>query len=104
MGDVGLLLVGIVLFVNGLRLFLLLGLGVTAVGAIALGRFTGWYLVFLGVPSRTVAGVLLLRETWSTEPAAWGGALAVVLLAAALSAALARRPVVAGAPASAVTV
>ena len=104
MGDVGLLLVGVVLFVNGLRLLLLLGLGVTAVGAIALGRFTGWYLVFLGVPSCTVAGMLLLRETWSTEPAAWGGALAVVLLAAALSAALARRPVVAGAPASPVTV
>lgn len=52
-----------------------------ALGRADLERFTGWFLVLLGVPTCTVAGVALLRGAWSTSATA--GALAVGGLVAA---------------------
>ena len=70
--------------------FLLLAVGVTRVGALDLGRFTGWFLVFLGIPSCTVPGILLLEGQWVTTSLAGFVALGVLLVAGVLSAVLAR--------------
>lgn len=61
-----------------------------ALGRSELSRFTGWFLVLLGVPSCTVTGLLLLEGRWSTEP--WAGlvAAAVLILGGVLSWSLAR--------------
>lgn len=74
--------------------FLLLGLGVTHVGTFDLGRFTGWFLVWLGIPTCTVSALFLLRGQWSTAPTAGLGALVALGVLTALSVALTR----AGAP------
>ncbi|WP_051266043.1 AmiS/UreI family transporter [Nakamurella lactea] len=61
-----------------------------ALGRSELSRFTGWFLVLLGVPSCTVTALLLLEGRWSTEP--WAGlvAAAVLVLGGVLSWTLAR--------------
>lgn len=70
--------------------FLLLGLGRDRLGALDLGRFTGWVLVLLGIPTCTVSALFLLQGRWSTAPVAGLGALAVLTAALGLAAALAR--------------
>lgn len=75
-----------------LLFFVLLGLGRTQVGSLDLGRFTGWYLVLLGIPTCTVPALLLLEGRWTTGPTAGWAALAALGAAAVASAALARRP------------
>lgn len=72
--------------------FLLLGLGLTRVGTLDIGRFTGWFLVLLGIPTCTVPALLLMDGRWSTDPVAGLAALAALALATVASAALARRP------------
>ncbi|WP_182112474.1 MULTISPECIES: AmiS/UreI family transporter [unclassified Actinotalea] len=72
--------------------FLLLGLGRTHVGTLDLGRFAGWFLVLLGIPTCTVPALLIMAGRWSTSPAAGVAALAALALATAASVALARRP------------
>lgn len=64
--------------------------GLMALGKSSLGRFTGWFLVLLGIPTCTVAGVALLREQWSTSPTAGLLALGGLVAATFASAALAR--------------
>lgn len=58
--------------------FVLLALGRTRVGAFDLGRFTGWFLVLLGIPTCTVSALFLMDGRWSTSPAAGLGALAAL--------------------------
>ncbi len=70
--------------------FLLLGLGRERLGALDLGRFTGWVLVLLGIPTCTVSALFLLQGRWTTAPAAGLGALAVLAAALVVAAALAR--------------
>ncbi|OBC04662.1 amidase [Mycobacterium sp. 852013-50091_SCH5140682] len=71
--------------------FVLLGLGVTRVGRLDLGHFTGWFLVLLGVPTCTVPAILLLNGLWPTSVVAGLAALVVLLFGGALSVVLARR-------------
>ena len=71
--------------------FVLLGLGRTSAGGVDLGRFTGWFLVLLGVPTCTVPALLLMEGRWTTAPLAGLGALAVLAVATAVSLVLARR-------------
>ena len=71
--------------------FVLLGLGVTKAGRIDLGHFTGWFLVLLGVPTCTVSAILLLNGLWPTSVVAGSAALAILLVATALSVTLSRR-------------
>lgn len=71
--------------------FVLLGLGITKAGRIDLGRFTGWFLILLGIPTCTVSAILLLNGIWPTSPVAGVVALLVLLAATALSLVLARR-------------
>ncbi len=58
--------------------FVLLGLGRTRVGGFDLGRFTGWFLVLLGIPTCTVSALFLIDGRWSTSPLAGLGALAAL--------------------------
>ena len=74
--------------------FVLMALGRSRVGTFDLGRFTGWFLVLLGIPTCTVPALLLFDGRWSTEPLAGLGALAALLGLTVLSVALTR----AGAP------
>ncbi len=69
--------------------FLLLGLGVTRLGRLDLGRATGWFLVLLGVPTCTISAIFLLNGAWTTAPEAGLLALAALVAAALLSAFLA---------------
>lgn len=69
--------------------FLLLGLGVTRLGRLDLGRATGWFLVLLGVPTCTISAIFLLNGAWTTAPEAGLLALATLVAAALLSAFLA---------------
>lgn len=71
--------------------FVLLGLGRTTAGTLDLGRFTGWFLVLLGIPTCTVPALLLLDGRWSTSPVAGLAALAGLAVATVASVALARR-------------
>lgn len=71
--------------------FGLLGLGITRVRSFDLGHFTGWVLILLGIPTCTVPAIFLLNGVWTVSPVAGVAALAVLALAAGLSAALARR-------------
>ena len=77
--------------------FVLLGLGRTHVRGFDLGRFTGWFLVWLGVPTCTVSALFLLDGRWSTQAVAGFGALAALAALTVLSIALTR----AGLPAAA---
>lgn len=61
-----------------------------ALGRSDLGRFTGWFLVLLGVPTCTIAGVALLRGAWSTSVTAGALAVGALIVATALSLVLAR--------------
>lgn len=74
--------------------FLLLGLGRTHLGTLDLGRFAGWFLVLLGIPTCTVPALLQLNDRWSTTPTAGLTALVALGVLTALSLALTR----AGAP------
>lgn len=74
--------------------FVLLGLGVSQVRGFDLGRFTGWFLVWLGVPTCTVSALFLLQGRWTTSPGAGLAALAGLLALTAVSVVLTR----AGAP------
>jgi hypothetical protein len=71
--------------------FVMLGLGVTMAGRVDLGHFTGWFVILLGIPTCTVPALLLLNGVWTTSVAAGFGALVVLVLATALSLALAQR-------------
>lgn len=71
--------------------FVLLGLGRTRAGSLDLGRFTGWFLVLLGVPTCTVPALLLMEGRWSTSPLAGLAALAAVAGATVAALVLARR-------------
>lgn len=55
-----------------------------------LSRFTGWFLVLLGVPSCTVPGIARLNGHWTTTSAAGWAALGVVIAGAVASVILAR--------------
>ncbi|WP_127130483.1 AmiS/UreI family transporter [Georgenia sp. SYP-B2076] len=70
--------------------FVLLGLGRTRLGSFDLGRFTGWFLVLLGVPTCTVSALFLLHGTWATTATAGLAALAGLALLTALSVVLTR--------------
>lgn len=70
--------------------FLLLGLRVTRIGNVDLGRFAGWFLVLLGIPSCTIPGILQLEGAWVSSPFAGAVALVVLAVGFALSAVLAR--------------
>lgn len=70
--------------------FVLLGLGRTRVGAFDLGRFTGWFLVLLGIPTCTVSALFLIDGRWSTDAVAGLGALAALAAATVLSITLTR--------------
>lgn len=69
-----------------------------ALGKTGLSRFTGWFLVLLGVPTCTVSGVALLRDQWSTTPTAgWlalGGLVAATLWSVVLAKSRIARPTV----------
>lgn len=58
----------------------------------SLGRFTGWFLVLLGVPSCTATAIALLQGHWSVSATAGWLALAVLAAGVAASVALARSP------------
>lgn len=70
--------------------FVLLGLGRTHVGSFDLGRFTGWFLTWLGVPTCTISALFLMDGRWSTSPVAGLGALAALAALTALSVVLTR--------------
>ena len=70
--------------------FVLLGLGRTRVGTFDLGRFTGWFLVLLGIPTCTVSALFLIDGRWSTDAVAGLGALAALAAATVLSITLTR--------------
>jgi putative amide transporter protein len=61
-----------------------------ALGRSELTRFTGWFLVLLGVPTCTVSALFLLEGAWTSAPSAGWAALAALLAASALSWGLAR--------------
>lgn len=68
--------------------FLLFGLGRTHLGALDLGRFAGWFLVWLGIPTCTVSALFQLNGRWSTSPQAGLGALTALVALTLLSVAL----------------
>lgn len=70
--------------------FVLLGLGRTHVGGFDLGRFTGWFLVLLGIPTCTVSAIFLIDGRWSTDPVAGLGALAALVAATVVAVTLTR--------------
>lgn len=70
--------------------FLILGLGRTRIGTLDLGRFTGWFLALLGVPTCTVPAILQLNGIWPTSAAAGLAALAALVAVTVASAALTR--------------
>ena len=70
--------------------FVLLGLGRTHVGSFDLGRFTGWFLVWLGVPTCTVTALFLLDGRWTTAPSSGLAALVGLAAATVLSVSLTR--------------
>lgn len=49
-----------------------------ALGKASLSRFTGWFLIWLGIPSCSISGLFLLNDAWSTTLG--GGAAAFVAL------------------------
>lgn len=105
MGWFSLFVAGIALFHavgawNGDRVFAVIWLtwavmwalffGLMALGRAGLGRFTGWFLVLLGIPTCTVSGIALLRDSWPYSSTAGDLALGGLILAAVLSFVLAR--------------
>lgn len=70
--------------------FLILGLGRTRTGTLDLGRFTGWFLALLGVPTCTVPAILRLNGIWPTTAAAALAALVALVAVTVLAVALTR--------------
>lgn len=70
--------------------FVLLALGRTRVGGFDLGRFTGWFLVLLGIPTCTVSALFLMDGRWSTDAVAGLGALAALAALTAVAVTLTR--------------
>ncbi len=70
--------------------FVLLALGRTRVGSFDLGRFTGWFLVLLGIPTCTVSALFLMDSRWSTSAVAGLGALATLVALTVVAATLTR--------------
>ncbi|TQL46735.1 AmiS/UreI family transporter [Homoserinimonas aerilata] len=64
-----------------------------ALGRSSLTRFTGWFLVLLGIPSCSLPALLLINGVWSTSPAVGVFALALLAAATALAVALTRSSV-----------
>lgn len=81
--------------------FLQSALGVTRTAGIDLGRFTGWLLVLLGIPSCTVPALFVFNGLWARTQVAGISALAALVVLSALSVILARPRVVAAADHSA---
>ncbi|MCV7278943.1 amidase [Mycolicibacterium flavescens] len=71
--------------------FVLLGLGLTHVRSFDLGRFTGWVLILLGIPTCTLPAILLLNDAWTVAPAAGAAALAALVAGIGVAAVLAGR-------------
>lgn len=61
-----------------------------ALGKDRLSRFTGWFLVWLGIPSCSISGLFLLKGLWNTTPAAGGATLAALVALTAVSIAFTR--------------
>jgi hypothetical protein len=61
-----------------------------ALGKSGLNRFTGWFLVWLGIPSCSISGLFLLNGVWNTTPSAGTAALVALLALAAVSIAFTR--------------
>jgi hypothetical protein len=61
-----------------------------ALGRGELARFTGWFLVLLGVPTCTVSAIFLLEGRWTSAASAGWAALGALLALSALSWLLAR--------------
>lgn len=61
-----------------------------ALGKDRLSRFTGWFLVWLGIPSCSISGLFLLKGAWSTTPTAGAAALAGLVALTAVSIAFTR--------------
>ncbi|MDM8085854.1 AmiS/UreI family transporter [Cellulomonas cellasea] len=80
--------------------FVLLGLGITHVRGLDLGRATGWFLTLLGIPTCTVAAVFLIDGRWTTSPVAGLVALAGLAVGAVASVVLAKAGVPRLAPAA----
>jgi hypothetical protein len=70
--------------------FVLLALGRSHAGTFDLGRFTGWFLVLLGIPTCTIPALLLFEGRWSTDPLAGLAALAALVGLTILSVVLTR--------------
>src|SRR5699024_11212355 len=47
--------------------FILFGLERNQVGSFDLGRFAGWFLIWLGIPTCTVSALAMLNGRWSTS-------------------------------------
>jgi len=77
--------------------FLLLGLEVTQIGGVDLTRFTGWFLVLLGIPTCTISALFLLNGVWDYSVGAGLAALVTLVVAGIASAALAGKHVPAAA-------
>lgn len=71
--------------------FLLLSLRLTALGTLDLGRYAGWLMVFLGIPSCTITAMLMMNEAWSTSAAAGAVAFGVIVVSVIVAAPLAGR-------------
>src|SRR6185312_2277785 len=61
-----------------------------ALGKENLGRFTAWFLIWLGIPSCSISGLFLLNNAWSTTPAAGAAAFVALLALTAVSIAFTR--------------
>jgi hypothetical protein len=61
-----------------------------ALGKAGLSRFTGWFLVWLGIPSCSISGLFLLNRAWSTTPTAGAAAFVALLALTAVSIAFTR--------------
>jgi putative amide transporter protein len=83
--------------------FLLLGLGLAHVGSLDLTRFTGWFLVLLGVPTCTVPALFLLEGRWTTSPLAGWAALVALGTLTVAAVGLTRSSVATGTPTPTVT-
>lgn len=64
-----------------------------ALNKASLSRFTGWFLVWLGIPSCSVSGLFLLNGAWNTTPAAGAAAFIGLLALTVVSVAFTRSSV-----------
>jgi hypothetical protein len=68
-----------------------------ALGKSGLTRFTGWFLIWLGIPTCTVVALFLFKDVWSVTPAAGLGALVAAAALTAIALAFTRSNVATGA-------